>query len=329
MSTLQQPPGEMESSQHVAFACLLIASGGLLLGLQWDASGDLHGTCLSALGTGAFVALAAAGLQARGGGLWLPRDTIALAAAAFSFAAVAFAVSAVLVPSGPWLFAEVLILIALLARGRPLRSAAGPGVTPLGMLVLALMLCFRLWITYRASIGRSEVAAIDVPLVSSLPFAFLEPLKTIEIGVFALEELCLPADGPGADFGLTTATWALGFALCCGGLLWLERAAPEHENDRVHATIRELPPALADLVEKVLPEDEWQTLGLHGLPDRLRRKRIETLFRERVRNGREIQLALERSRWLAATNPGGFAGELMSAIEASDSSGPARDAGVR
>ena len=53
----------------LVLACLMIAAGGVLLGLQVDGKGDLVGTGYAALAIGALVALVATLVQAAAGGL--------------------------------------------------------------------------------------------------------------------------------------------------------------------------------------------------------------------------------------------------------------------
>jgi hypothetical protein len=144
---------------------------------------------------------------------------------------------------------------------------------------LALFLLARLWVTYQGV--RHEWAAIrfDVPLLSRIPW-MPEGMRRVSLGDFSAAEFGIPEQG--LHFSHTVALWAGGLALCVGGLWWRHRAAVEHENDKVHATVHRLPPPLASLVELILPEEEWRELGLHGLNERQRRKRIAGLTQERV-----------------------------------------------
>jgi hypothetical protein len=71
---------------------------------------------------------------------------------------------------------------------------------------------------------------------------------------------------------------------------------------------------LRALVEKLLPEEQWQALGLHSLSDRRLRKKIEQLVVERLAERREIENAMNRAHLLASANPGGFAGEIYTAL---------------
>ena len=106
----------------------------------------------------------------------------------------------------------------------------------------------------------------------------------------------------------------MGFALCTAGLVLVQASAIEHENDRVHALIRTLPGPVADVVERLLPEEEWRDQGLHGLPERQLARRIEALVSERMRRQDALRRALDPSRLLGLSNPGGFAGEIQRAI---------------
>jgi hypothetical protein len=110
------------------------------------------------------------------------------------------------------------------------------------------------------------------------------------------------------------ALWATGFSFCAAGLSLLQSAVPEHENDRIHAIIHTLPPALASLVERLVPEEEWQTLGLQGMSERRLCKRIEALVAERVLRQKRFQAAFEASALLAYTGIGGFAGDVYEAL---------------
>jgi hypothetical protein len=304
---LREPSAELQ----LAWSCLMVAAGGLLLGLQVDGRGDLVGTGYTALGIGAVVALFASLLQASGSRA-LPRDTISLFSALCGFFGLAFLVAGVLAPGGTWMFFEVLLLLWLLARRRSSVQTAGPELSLGAVLALALMLVFRLWITYQGSEHRWQVMAIDVPVLSSIPLSLLDPVKRVELGAFEPGELGFPPTG--LDFPVTLALWAAGFALCAIGLWWRTRAAYEHENDRIHATIQTLPPGLALLVEKLLPEERWQALGLHGLSERMRCKRIEALVKERIDARRDFDVTLRRLPLLEERAASGFAGEIYDAI---------------
>jgi hypothetical protein len=154
--------------------------------------------------------------------------------------------------------------------------------------------------------------SIEVPILSSLPFSFLAPIQSVELGEFTPRELGFPLAG--LAFAPSLALWAAGFVLSVAGLAWRAHAAREYENDRIHATICELPPALAHLVERVLPESQWGELGLHGLADRPLRKRIEELMVARIAARHELDAALGSRELLETTNPSGFSGEIYRAL---------------
>lgn len=309
---MTQEPGMARARSNeleIALACATIAAGGVLLGVQLDGLRRVHGTGYGGMAMGLLVALFATALVARRA--TLPRDPIAWWGAITSLFGVAFVVGGVLVPGGPWLFVELALLTWLFARTR---SAPGLFVTPAAVVALALMLIFRLWLTYQASQGDFQLATIEVPLLSRLPDDFLAEFQRVPIGAFTADELAFPAT-EGLDFPATCAVWALGFVQVVVGLAWRARAAREHEDDRVHATIRRLPPGLARLVEGLLPESEWEGLGLHGLPPRKLEKRIEALVRERIGRARDVD---ERLRMLARhelAEPTGFGADIAGALE--------------
>jgi hypothetical protein len=155
--------------------------------------------------------------------------------------------------------------------------------------------------------------SIPVPIISSIPFDFLDPLKRIPFGQFGPDELAVPPSAR-LEFELTAAMWTAGFVACAAGLAWLANAAAEHENDRIHATIHTLPPGVAALVERLLPEERWAEIGLHGLSQRLLCKRIEALVQERMAERRDFDALLRRTPLLPAANPSGFAGEIEGAL---------------
>lgn len=297
---------------HLALAGLMIAVGGLLLGLQVDGTGALVGTGWGALGLGALVALAAT-LSASARGQALPRDGVAGFSALCGFLGLAFVVGGVLAPGGAWMFFEVLLLAALLARRHAGSRALGPQLHAGTVLAMALMLVFRLWITLQGSEHRWQVMSIEIPILSALPFDLLDSIKTVDLGEFRPEELGFPPAG--LRFTPTLALWSAGFALCVSGLIWRAHAALEHENDRIHATIHELPPSLAALVDKLLPEEEWHALGLHGLSERMRRKRIEALVGDRLRRRRELEVAFDSVRLPARAEAGDFTGEVVRTLQ--------------
>jgi hypothetical protein len=296
-----------------AIACggLAVSLGALLLGLQLDANGDVSGTGHAPLAIGALLALAA--LLARyGGPAGFPRDPLGAFAAAASFFGLAALLGGVLAPGGPWMFAEVCLLLGAFALRRPSVASGSRWIGGATIGLLASMLVFRLWITWQGSEHRWQVLSVDVPVLSSIPLELLAPIRSISLGSFTPHELGFPPAG--LDFGVTTVAWALGFALALGGLFALQAGAREHENDRIDALIRTLPAELAALVERLLPEEEWESLGLHGLSERRLAKRIEALVGERIRRQREFQAAWEASALLARTNPGGFSGGILQAL---------------
>lgn len=298
-----RPLETRNGARQLALACVLIAAGGLLLGLQVDGNGAWVGTGFATLGIGAVIALIVTLLQAARSNA-LPRDGVMTIGAVCNFFGLAFVATGVLAPGGAWMFFEVLLLIAVLAR------ATTPGRGTIAL--LALLLLFRLWISYQGSQHRWQLISVDVPILSSIPLDFLEPIQRVELGEFTPRELGFPPAG--LDFSLSLALWSAGFALLVVGLLWRARAALEHENDRVQATISELPPNLAHFVEKLLPEDEWHALGLHGLSERRLRKKIEQLVAQRVAARRELENAWKQARLPLQAGGPGFAGEIYTAL---------------
>jgi len=302
----------VNAERQLSFACLLIAFGGLLLALQLDGDGALVGTGFAPLGIGAVVALAAT-LLAGARSNTLPRDALDVLSIASAFLGLSFLVAGVLAPGGSWLFFEVVVLLWLLTR-RPLeQKASGPILAPSACAALAVMLLVRLWIAYQGSENRWQLMEISVPILSSIPLKLLDPIKTIELGSFDPTEMGLPITG--MAFGPTLALWSSGFAAVAGGLMWRARAAYELENDRIHATIQTLPPALARLVERLLPEEEWKQLGLHGLSERLRCKKIEALIEKEMRSRREFENLLRRTPLLAPPGASEFAADIGNAIQ--------------
>jgi MFS family permease len=198
--------------------------------------------------------------------------------------------------------------MALLALRRDARTV-GPGLTPGIVAVLALMLLFRLWITYQGSEHRWAVLEIDIPILSGIPLAFLDPVRTVSLGELTPGRLGFPHAG--LNFNASTMIWSLGFTFAVVGILWLRRAAREHEDDRVHATILALPIGLATLVSHLLPEEEWSELGLHGLSDRRRQKRIETLVRERMSARQQVDVALQHMDLGSMRIPDPFTGQIL------------------
>lgn len=310
------------AARRLVLACLAIGAGGLLLGLQRHADGPLIGTGYAGLGMGTFVALVAllanATAEVRAGhGITMPRDGLALLSVAAGFCGAAFLVAGVLVPGGPWMFAEALVLLVVFARSSGPETGSdagdGPRVGRGTLFLLGAMLLFRLWVTHQGCERQWAAVQIDVPLLSGLSW-LPDSLRTISLVEFTAAEFGIPAAG--LVFSHTLALWALGFALAAGGMWLRQRSSWEYENDRVHATISELPPALASLVERLIPEEDWRREGLHHLSDRQRRKRISALTEERVR--RQIEL---REAFHAATGAGAgearteFAREVFGAID--------------
>jgi len=322
----------LTAEMQLALAGLMVAAGCLLLGLQVDATGALVGTGRTALAIGVVVVLVAMLFasareaqrpERRGAGPWLPRDLVSAAGVVTSFFGLACVVGGVLAPGGGWMFFELLLIVSLLAfregRGQP-APFSGRLVGPGAISVLALMLIFRLWITWQGSEHRWAVVSVDVPILSSLPLSFLDPVRSVSLGSFTPNELGFPPAG--IDFHVSMTLWALGFVLCVAGLRWSCHAAREHENDRIHETLGLLPPGLGNVVGKVLPEEEWEALGLHGLSDRLRKKRIEALFARRLAERREVESALRSLDRLGVQSPDGFAGEILESLARQDALPP-------
>lgn len=295
----------------------LIGAGGVLLGLQVDQNGAWSGTGWTAFAIGALLALGAMLLRARREGA-LPRDTLGITAVVNVFAGLTFVLSGVLAPGGPWMFFEIAVLVAIVVFKRP-QESAGRWLS-YGMLgLLAALLFFKCWVAYQGSENRWSIMSLDIPVISALPFDFLDPIKRIALGSFTPHEMGFPPAG--LSFAPTLALWSIGFALCVAGLLLTQASAREHENDRIHALIHTLPGGLANFVERIVPEEEWCALGLHGLPERRLARRIESLVAERMARQKELQSALDAGRLLAQTNPGGFAGGIYRAIVDPDAKG--------
>lgn len=305
------PRPESSAELSLALACLLVALGGVLLGLQVDGRGHLAGTGHTALAIGALVALVVTFLQ-HPSARRVPRDAISMLSAAAGFAGLAFVVSGALAPGGPWMFAEVVMLLWLLARRKRREETSGPELLGSSLFALAFLLLFRLWITWKGCQYEWDVVSVDVPLFSWIPLPLFDPVKTISLGSFTPEDLGLPATG--LSFPLSATMWSVGFALCASGLWWRRHAELEHENDRIQATIATLSPELAGLVERLLPEDQWYRLGLHGLPARLREKKLIELLRQRVAERAAFNDAFARA-FRARPLASGFAAEVQGALE--------------
>jgi hypothetical protein len=305
---------ERQAEWLIALGALMVASGGLLLGVQVDANRGFSGTGYAAFALGAVVALVSTIVRARGT-QGLPRDFSGAFATVAAFLGLAFASGGVLAPGGPWMLAEFAALLVLALR-RPREGSRWIGSGALWLMV-ALFL-FRLWITYQGSRNHWQVLSVPIPILSWLPFDFLEPVQSVALGSFTPFELGLPPAG--IDFPITLGLWSGGFALCAAGIFVVQLAAREHENDRVHDVIRTLPAPLAGLVERLLPEEEWESLGLHGLPTRLLCKRIEALVRERAQRQREFARAFERAQLLALRHSDDFSGAIQGALAELDAS---------
>ena len=292
----------------IALSALLIACGGVLLGLQVDARGLYSGTGFTALGLGALVALVSA-LVRLAGARGFPRTFAGAFATLASFLGFAFVIGGVLAPGGPWMFFEVLVLLALCVR-RPREDERWIGGLVLALLVVFLL--FRLWVTYQGSENRWQVLSLPIPVLSWIPLAFLEPIQSVSLGSFTPHELGFPPAG--VNFAVSMALWACGFCVSVAGLFLIQMASREHENDRIHDLIHTLPAPLALLVERLLPEDEWNRLGLHGLAERQLGKRIESLVRDRAQRQQELHRAWEQSRMLGPLQVGGFSGSIHEAL---------------
>lgn len=291
----------------VALSAVMIGCGGFLLGVQIDAQGGASGTGLTPLAMGALVALTAWWMRRRAGSA-LPRDGTGVFGALAAYLGTSFLVAGVLVPGGPWMFAELLLLLVLLGRG------ARDVTRPAWLWWFVVLLLFRLWITWQGSIHQWQVLSVPIPILSWIPLDFLEPVQSVSLGSFTPAELAFPPLG--LDFRMTVAIWSAGFALCAGGTWMIQLALREHENDRIHERIHTLPAPLAQLIERILPESEWESLGLHGLSERELVLAIEQRVRERVDRQRSIveeYRSLEPLRW---TNPGGFQGSVQAALHA-------------
>lgn len=295
----------------IALSGFMIAAGGVLLGLQVDGNGRMSGTGFASLAIGALLALVATLVRVGTAGQ-LPRDAISVFAAATTFLGLSFVLAGVLAPGGPWMFFEVLVLLVLVALRRSDPRGSARWISAGTACVLGLMLIFRLWITYQGSEHRWQLLSIQIPILSWIPFDFLAPVQSVSLGSFTPHELGFPPAG--LDFAVTMTLWAVGFTACAAGLALQQGAVREHENDRIHDVISSLPPALAALVERLLPEEDWHAFGLHGLSDRRLCKKIEALVSARIQRQREFQTAFESSALLALTSSGGFSGEIHRAL---------------
>lgn len=300
-----------EAEWMIAIASALVGAGGLLLGIQIDAADRLSGTGFTPLAIGALLALFALLSRVGTTGRW-PRDAIATLWTAASFLGLAFVIAGVLAPGGPWMFSEVFALLVVFALRRPRPESTVRWISGGSLCVLGLMLLFRLWITYQGSQHHWQVLSVNIPVLSWIPLAWLEPIQSVSLGSFTPRELGFPPAG--FDFALTMTAWSLGFCLCAAGLGLGQNAAHEHENDRIHDLICTLPPALANVVERVMPEDDWQSLGLHGISERRQTKRIEQIVAERMQRQREMQSAFEAGAALRIVDASGFSSEIRKAL---------------
>ncbi|MEY2745397.1 MAG: hypothetical protein RL112_439 [Planctomycetota bacterium] len=291
----------MSAKDAIGLGCLLAGLCGLCGAVWIDPDLALAGTGHAALAAGVVVALVAT-LASGKSPLGLPQDAIGAVARVGWFAAQAFLVALVLAPGGAWLFVELLLLLVLLARRDATRAWLGFGGAAFATLVAAL--AFKLWILHQGSEGRWQVASVPVPLVSALPFEALEPLRAVELGQFTADELGLPPAGLG--YGLVALLLVVGFACGVAATALCAHGAREHEDDRIDDLLRTLPAPLARSVQALVPEREWEALGLHGLPERKLARRLEELARERARALEQARLATrapEVQAWLALEPP--------------------------
>lgn len=304
---------------HVGIAAAMVGIGGTLLGLQVDADGRFSGTGLTSLAIGTLLALVATLAQARLTRS-IPRDATSALAALTAFLGLTFVVAGALAPGGPWMFFEVFLLFVLVGARRRGASEGARWIGGATLVALGLMLLFRLWISYQGSEHRWELFSIGIPVLSWIPLDFLEPIQTVSLGAFTPRELGFPPAG--LSFATSMALWAVGFCLSTGGIALAQSAAQEHENDRIHDLIQTLPPPLALLVERLLPEEEWQSLGLHGLSERRLGKRIEALASQRFQRQRDIQAAFRTNAMQALpaslSQESGFADGVWRAISRTD-----------
>ena len=304
--------GDRRGELGLALSCLMIAVGGILLALQVDARGSLSGTGFTPLALGGLVALLASAIQI-GSGVRLPRDPVTAIGAALGFLGMAFLVAGVLAPGGSWMFWELVILVWVLARQRRRRrDSSGPELGLAGIGLLGALLVFRIWITWQASRHAWQLFTVDVPLLSLLPFAWLDPVKTITVGEFTRHEMGFPPTG--LNFPVSMALWSAGFALCAFGCWARVQSTREVEIERVHALIEILPPATARVVHRLLPEPEWEELGLLGLPRHRLARRIESLVMERVERQAQIESALLHLRALEVPSEAGFSASIHQAL---------------
>ena len=313
----REDAGERSSADQLLIACAMIAVGGALLGLERQADGSFCGTGFASLGMGALIALLPMLFALVNGSAaakpMLPHTWLAALSSLTGFAGLAFVAGGVLVPGGPWMFIEAIILLLVLSRRSSEGEIAGVRVTHGTILWLVIFLFLRLWVTYQGVQNEWAAISFEVPFFSSLPW-LPESMRHFSLGDFTATEFGIPAQG--LHYSHTIALWASGFAISIGGLWWRHRAGVEFENDRVHETIHRLPPAYASLVELVLPEDEWRELGLHGLNERQRRKRIALLTQERIARQAEFNRAFLAGRPAIEGEAPAFVNDIQQVIEA-------------
>lgn len=298
---------------QLALACAMIGAGGVLLGLQVDGNGALSGTGFTTLALGGLVALIATLIQLGAAGR-LPRDPSSAISAVMGFLGITFLIAGVLAPGGSWMFWELLVLCWVLARRRRTVQPGGPEVGAGGLLLLSLMLLFRLWILWQGSRHEWQLFTVDVPVLSSLPFAWLEPVKRITIGDFSQQEMGFPPAG--LDFAVSTTLWTAGFTLCAVGLWLRSESSREVEVGRIHALVEVLPPAAALVVARLLPETEWERLGLFGLSEWRLARRMEQLVSERVQNQLQLEAAFRGMQPALPVGGEGFAASIAQALAA-------------
>ncbi len=290
----------MKAHTAIQWGALLASVAGLCGAVWIDANGAPAGVGYAPLAAGSIVALVAL-LARRGAGM--PHDAWALCARVGLYAALSFLLALVLAPDGAWLYAELVVLVLLLTRERPRTAWLGFGASTFVWLCIAL--AFKLWLLRQGSLQQWQVAQLDVPVVSWVPLDILRPFQTIDIGSFTASELGLPPSG--LAFGLTSLVLAVGFVSAVASIALLSWGEAEHEDDRVAALLSTLPPAVAQLVEALIPEREWSALGLHGLSDRKLARRMEELMRERARALQHSQIILQHPavrQWLALPEQG-------------------------
>ena len=285
----------MTAAAAIQWGSLLAGFAGLCGAVWIDADGAFAGVGYAPLAAGSIVALVALLARKDAG---MPHDAWALSARIGLYAALSFLLALVLAPDGAWLYAELVVLVVLLTRQRPRAAWLGFGASTFVGLCIAL--AFKLWLLRQGSLQQWQVAQLDVPVVSWVPLDILRPFQTIDIGSFTASELGLPPAG--LAFGPTALLLAVGFVAAVASIALLSWGEAEHEDDRVAALLSTLPPAVAQLVEVLIPEREWGALGLHGLSDRKLARRMEELVRERARALQHSQVVLQHPavrRWLA------------------------------